>query len=185
MSLSSPVRLCNLILKIASACFSLNPYILINPSLAVSTSGAFFISSTISSILATINSRAERTKANELKAVADNKAKAEKEVLDRIAKAEREAAEKARIEERNVRIAKEKEETILRESQYQQTTPVQVELSKEPVKVNVINKSVPTNTKKYFIEMRVENMTIDQVTILSEFLKSSGYEYNATKKGAM
>lgn len=62
---------------------------------------------TISIILHTINERAERIKVNELKAIADNKAKAEKLVLERIEKAKREEAEKTRIEERNIQIAKE------------------------------------------------------------------------------
>ncbi|HEY5563893.1 MAG TPA: DUF1351 domain-containing protein [Clostridiaceae bacterium] len=89
----------------------------------------------ISQILSTINDRAERTKANELKAIADNKAKAEKLVLERIEKAKFEEAEKVRIEERNKRIAKEaaeeKERLRLKAIEDEKTEKLNKELQAE------------------------------------------------------
>ena len=145
-------------------------------------------------IMAEINARAERIKANEIKAVEDRKAKAEKEVLERIAKAEREAAEKARIEERNARIAREAIEAA-------EKMKVEAELraldnKKEPIKyIKTVEelqahkqeqeKTQVSSTKSYFIEMRVQNMCAVQLMALSNFLKDNGYEYEATKKGTM
>ncbi|MBX4259783.1 DUF1351 domain-containing protein (plasmid) [Clostridium estertheticum] len=177
----------------------------------------------ISIILHTINERAERIKTNELKAIADNKAKAEHEVLERIAKAEREAAEKARVEERNARIAKEGiEETerlrlkaiedskeyaerlrikaisdakLEREYQERQRAGIEaeilapntdtkqmreVEFDKQIVKKTVAQEKV----KIYFIEMRVEG-NIEEVDVLSKFLKENNYNYKATAKGEL
>jgi len=39
--------------------------------------------------------------------------------------------------------------------------------------------------KLYFIEMRAENMTIEEVNALSKFLKDNNYTYAATKTGLM
>jgi len=147
---------------------------------------------TISTVLHNITSRAERIKDNEVKAVADKALKAEKEVQDRIAKAEREVLLKAKLE-------RDKEEIKLREKAQKQANldlkaEKEVFARQEATVSETFNytkeveqpiKTPSTNSKKYFIEMRVQNMTIDEVTILSEFLKSNGYEYNATKKGAM
>jgi len=147
-------------------------------------------------IMAEINARAERIKASELKAVEDRKAKAEKEVLERIAKAEREAAEKARIEERNIRIAKEaaedterlkkeaelkSKEVIVKETIKKTFEKFDDEVKEEIAKEKPIIDCVQMG-KQYFIEMRVEG-TIEEITALSQFLKSNKYDYNATKKG--
>ena len=143
----------------------------------------------ISQILATINGRAERIKSNEEKAIADKAAKAEKVVQDRINKAKAEEAERVRIEERNARIAKEKEEALIKETQRKQEISLQTKISNAPIEVikevEPPIKKVSSSTKKYFIEMRAENMTIEEVNALSKFLKDNNYSYAATKTGLM
>ena len=145
-------------------------------------------------IMAEINARAERIKANELKAVADRAAAAEKEVQARIAKAEFEATEKVRIEERNIRVAKEEaEETerlrqqnlarIERELEEQQKE-IEQKLSKKTIELPIeVDLTIPSvEEKMYFIEMRVEG-TLQEVKNLSQFLKVNNYNYTVDAKG--
>jgi len=142
----------------------------------------------ISQILSTINGRTERIKANELKAIADNKAKAEKEVLERIARAERETLLKAKqereTEELNARIARKKIEDaeIAKEKAIEDKKIAPVV---EDVSENKTEKSIITSAKKYFIEMIVKDMGAKELKALSQFLKDNNYNYNATNKGVM
>jgi hypothetical protein len=152
-------------------------------------------------VIANINARAERIKANELKAIEDRKLKAEKEVLERIAKAEQEAAEKTRVEERNIRIAKEEAEyvekmklKVIEENEAIEKHKEELEKNKatekleQEAKLREMARNVdlePTTEKLYFIDMRVENATIAEVKALSQFLKDNNYKYKAIDKGEM
>ena len=152
-------------------------------------------------VIANINARAERIKANELKAIEDRKLKAEKETLERIAKAEHEAAEKTRIEERNIRIAKEESEyaekmklKVIEEAAEFEKHKEEIEKNKatekleQEAKLREMARNVdlePTEEKLYFIDMRVENATIAEVKALSQFLKDNNYKYKAIDKGEM
>lgn len=152
-------------------------------------------------VMQEINTRAERIKANEEKAVADKAARAEKEVQERIAKAEREAAEKVRVEERNIRIAKEKAEEVERlrlkaiemaekeiifraEAKKEGEERAKLKLEQES-KLREISRNIdlnPATEKMYFIEMRVEG-TLQEIKDLSQFLRDNNYNYVATNKG--
>ena len=156
-------------------------------------------------IMSEINARAERIKANELKAIEDRKAKAEKEVLERIAKAEHEAAEKTRIEERNIRIAKEELEyaenaklkAIAEAAEHEERLKLKAiedeknkatEKLEQEAKLREMARNIdlePTTEKLYFIDMKVTNATLAEVKALSQFLKDNNYDYEATNKGAM
>ena len=144
-------------------------------------------------IMAEINSRAERIKVNEIKAIEDRKVKAEKETLERIAKAEREAVEKTRIEERNVRIVEENIEAeklkTLKEKERLNNVEYEAKLKLEHgAKFREMNRNIdlePTTEKLYFIDMKVTNATLTEVRALSQFLKDNNYNYKATNKGAM
>lgn len=147
-------------------------------------------------IMAEINARAERIKANEEKAVTDKAARAEKEVQERIAKAEREAAEKTRIEEREKLRLK-----VIADAEIEMSKKLQeINLPKEPVKEEIqwvgvggvpvspeVNKMANETIKEklYFIDMKVSNITIEQVRALSQFLKDNNYNYEVNEKGLM
>jgi len=159
-------------------------------------------------VIANINARAERIKANELKAIEDRKAKAEKEVLERIAKAEREATEKVRVEERNVRIAKEEaaeverlrvkaiddkeqQEERLRFEDRLKAGTIEIAKVKEIDRQELGSKMVEhakeglAKEKLYFIDMKIINATLTEVKTLSQFLKDNNYKYETTNKGLM
>ncbi|MBX4266586.1 DUF1351 domain-containing protein [Clostridium estertheticum] len=161
---------------------------------------------TISIVLNSINSRAERIKTNEVKAIADKAAKAEKIVQDRINKAKAEEAEKVRIEERNARIAEEAKQDTERlrvkaiedennkkmferqkatESEAKNyTKEVEPPIKNDDIRAEKYLKDNYKEEKKYFIEMRVEG-NIEEVDLLSKFLKENNYNYNATAKGEL
>lgn len=149
--------------------------------------------SPVINVIANINARAERIKANELKAVEDRKLKTEKEVLERIAQAEREAAEKTRIEERNIRIAEEnieaeklktlKEKERLNNVEYEAKLKLEHEAKFREMNRNINLESI--TEKLYFIDMKVINATMTEVKALSQFLKDNNYKYEATNKGGM
>lgn len=152
-------------------------------------------------ILSNINERAERTKANELKAVADRKEKAEKEVLERIAKAEREAilkvenekiqAELAEIAEteRNNKIINDLE--IRKTEEPKQIVSLDVDLQKgysyeeRPIEgefKSTRQTAAPVEEKLWFQEMRLEG-TKEKIMEVSKFLKDGGYTYTPLKSG--
>jgi len=142
--------------------------------------------SPVINVIANINARAERIKANELKAIKDRKAAAEKEVLERIAMATRAATEQARVEE-NARISEiAKEELRLKGIEDAKRNKVTEKLEQE-AKLRTMARDIdlePTE-KLYFIDMKVVNATIKEVKALSQFLKDNNYKYEATNKGEM
>lgn len=167
----------------------------------------------ISKVLAAINDRSDRIKANELKAIADNKAKAEKVVLDRIAKAEHEAAEKARIEERNTRIAKQaiedkkleelKKAKELNNVEYETKLKLEheakarelsrnIDISTKPIREvefdkQIADKKVIIPASKAVAQLYFIEMraegNLDEIKALSHFLKENNYKYEASSKG--
>jgi len=142
-------------------------------------------------IMSEINSRAERIKANELKAIADKAAAAEKLVQDRIAKAEKEAILKADKE----RLLKEKAiETYIKIGNTEKEGKVVDAIEKPSITVKQIAvpvgvpyqepARVTTVTKEplYFATIKAIG-SLDEIKKLGDFLKDNGYNYTVLESG--
>jgi len=142
-------------------------------------------------IMSEINSRVERIKANELKAIADKAAAAEKLVQDRIAKAEKEAILKADKE----RLLKEKAiETYIKIGNTEKEGKVVDAIEKPSITVKQIAvpvgvpyqepARVTTVTKEplYFATIKAIG-SLDEIKKLGDFLKDNGYNYTVLESG--
>ena len=146
----------------------------------------YSLENSTSVILNEINSKAERIKANELKAVADKAAAAEKIVQDRIAKAEREAVIKAE----NIKIQAELAEIAETERNNKILNSLEVRKTEEPKQINVSvdlqrePKVVIKDKPLLFIEMRLEG-TLEELMQVSRYLKAGGYNYKKLSDGKL
>ena len=114
-------------------------------------------------IMSEIQSRAERIKQAELKAIADKEAKAERERL---------------AEEERIRIA-----SLSKEETPKQSVSLPVDLRSEPVFTEPVTIATPIKEEPiYFVEMRVVG-TLDVIKELSQFLKNNNYNYTKLKDG--
>lgn len=131
-------------------------------------------------IMAEINSRGERIKLQEEKAIADKAAKAEKEVQERIVKAEREAVLKAQQEERRLSLERElaeKEAERIRIANLPKTGQI-VQKAEEVAQIVDVDfkEEVAEKVEVYFLEIRVEAVA-EKIAELGVFLRANNYSY--------
>jgi len=170
------------------------------------------ILSTINERAERIKSNEEKAIANRKakaeKEVLDRIAKAEKEAAEKVRIEERNiriakeaVAEKIMIEEAKIRLTKEEKEhnehvrlnAIEEAKQHKHDLEIKAIKDEENKVAEKLKRetelkeaSKPKHEKiekKYFIEMKVTDMNIEEVKALSEFLKDHEYIYVATKKG--